>query len=639
LALFLILAACSVIVKAQDDFVKPGPDLEMEGIPPIPKSLANDVRRYTYIYGLPLAGWAPDKREIWIKGISQFSYISSIGSPGEKPKTIKHILGLGIYDIYIQPQGNYLIYNQDKDGTEKYQMHLFNLQNGKSNLLSDSNTRDTEFVWSNNGEQVVYSSTAGSKGVSLYLISPLKPESKRLLVESGDNYLKAYDWSSDDKLVVYCEFMSVDASKLWVINIETGVKTLLSEQSSNEVYYSTPQFSKDGKGVYVRTNRRSEVTRIAYINLGTRRYEFLNMDGEWDVEEFQVSPNGKSIAILVNEDGVSRLYLYDIEVKRKRGIPGLPLGVISGLAWNRTSTDCAFNFKSSNAPNDIYSVAAITGAVERWFQSYSNGMDLDQFPKPELIRWKSFDGRTISGFIYRPSRQYSGKRPVIIDLHGDISGQFRPGYIYADNYLVNDLGVVKIYPNYRGSRGYGKTFVNLDNGFHREDAIKDIGALLDWIKSRPDLDPEKVMVRGASYGGFMALSVTLQYNNKICASIVESGISEWISVINNLDVNFRDLWRAEYGDERDPKARDYLQRISPIYSITKNQKPMFLIHGSKDSHVPIQQAEAILSAMKGTQVHIWHLFGKNEGHGFSNFTNWEIKMLAIILFTQEYLIK
>src|SRR5262249_34832981 len=156
------------------------------------------------------------------------------------------------------------------------------------------------------------------------------------------------------------------------------------------------------------------------------------------------------------------------------------------------------------------------------------------------------------------------------------------------------------YPNYRGSRGYGRTFVKLDNGLHREDAIKDIGALLDWIKLRPDLDPEKVMVRGASYGGFMALSVALQYNSRIRASIVESGISEWISVINNLDVNFRDIWRAEYGDERDPKARAYLMRISPIYSITQNQKPMFLIHGSKDSRVPVQQAEAILSAMKET---------------------------------------
>src|SRR5262249_43077211 len=213
-ALLIVIMARSVVVKAQDEFVKPGPDLEMGGIPPIPKSLAKDVGRYTHIYGLPLAGWAPDKREIWIKSISQFSYLSSISSPGEKPKSIKHILGLGIYDIYIQPQGDYLIYNQDKDGTEKYQMHLFDLHNGKTTLLSDSNARDTEFVWSNNGEQLAYSSTAGGKGVSLYLIKPLKPESKRLLVKSDDNYLKAYDWSPDDKLVAYCEFMSMGASRI-----------------------------------------------------------------------------------------------------------------------------------------------------------------------------------------------------------------------------------------------------------------------------------------------------------------------------------------------------------------------------------------------------------------------------------------
>lgn len=639
LALFLLIAVCSVAVKAQDEFIKVGPDLEMSGIPPIPKSLADSVRRYTHIYGLPLAGWAPGKRELWLKSVSQHIMISSISSPGEKPKMIKHVFGSGIYDIYIQPQGHYLIYNQDKDGTEKYQMYLYSLQNGKSILLSDGNGRDTEFVWSNNGEQVVYSSTAGGKGVSLYLITPLKPESKRLLVKSDDSYLKAFAWSPDDKLVAYCEYFSMYAARLWVINIETGVKTLLSDQSSNEDYYDIPQFSKDGQGIYVMTSHRSEVTRIAYVPLGTRRYEFLNADERWDVEDFQLSPDRKLATFSINEDGVSRLYLYDIATRRKKAVSGLPPGIISGLAWNSASTDCAFNFKASNTPNDIYSVAVATGTVEKWYQSYSNRMDVDQFPKPTLIRWKSFDGRTISGFMYQPSRQYLGKRPVIIDLHGGISEQFRPGYIYADNYLVNELGVVKIYPNYRGSGGYGKTFAKLDNGLRREDSIKDIGALLDWIKLQPNLDLEKVMVQGASYGGFMAMSVALRYNNRIRASIVESGISEWISAINNIEVNFRDIWRTEYGNEREPRVRDYLIRISPLYKIKQNQKPMLLIHGRNDPRVSIQQAEAVLSAMKETQVPIWYLFGKNEGHSFRNFASWEIKILAIILFVQEYLVR
>src|SRR5215510_770602 len=320
-ALLIVIMALSVVVKAQDEFVKPGPDLEMGGIPPIPKSLANDVRRYTHIYGLPLAGWAPDKREIWIKAISQLSYISSISSPGEKPKMIKYIPRPGIYDIYIQPQGHYLIFNQDKDGNEKYQMHLYDIQSGKITLLSDSNARDTEFVWSNSGEQVVYSSNAGGNGsISLYLINPLKPESKRLLVKSDGNYLKAYAWSPDDKLVVYCEFTATDASKLWAVNVETCVKTLLSGQSSGEDYYNLPLFSKDGKGIYVKTNYRSEVNRIAYVDLETKRYEFLKTDEKWDVEEFQISTDGKHIAFSVNEDGVSRLYLYDIATKGKRAV-------------------------------------------------------------------------------------------------------------------------------------------------------------------------------------------------------------------------------------------------------------------------------------------------------------------------------
>jgi dipeptidyl aminopeptidase/acylaminoacyl peptidase len=637
---FLIIIICPIFVKAQDEFIKLNADIEVSGVPPIPKSLANDVRRYSFIFGTPLAGWAPDKREIWTKSISSHTVISSIKAPGETSKTHKFISIPGIYDIYIQPQARYLIYNQDKDGTEKYQMYLYDMQNGKTALLSDGAGRDTEFVWSNSGEQVAYSSTAGGKGVSLYLITPLKPESKRLLIKSDDNYLKAYSWSPDDKLLAYCEFKSLESSKLWVINLETGAKTLLSGQSNNESYYTDPQISKDGKGVYVITNYRSEVSRIEYIDLITKRHKFLNADEKWGVEEFQISPDGKQIAFLTNEDGISRLYLYDIATKRKKAISDLPLGVMSNLKWNNASTDCAFNFKSSNAPNDVYSVSVATGTVERWVKSFSNKMDLDQFPKPELIRWKSFDGRTISGFMYQPPRQYSGKRPVMIYLHGGPNDQVRPEFIYADNYLVNDLGIVRIYPNFRGSTGYGKTFEKLDNGFHREDSIKDIGALLDWIKSQPYLDPERVLVHGASYGGFLALSVAIRYGDRIRASIVEYGISEWISFISNPDINvsFRDIWRAEYGDERDPKVRDYLVRLSPLNSIKQNQRPIFLLHGSKDPRVPIQQAEAIVSEMRQTHVPVWCFFGKNEGHGFRNFYIWEARTLAIILFTKEYLI-
>src|SRR5262249_34814901 len=233
-------------------------------------------------------------------------------------------------------------------------------------------------------------------------------------------------------------------------------------------------------------------------------------------------------------------------------------------------------------------------------QCYSNSMDMDKFPTPELIRWKSFDGKIISGFIYRPSRPYPGKRPVIIDLHGGPDEQVRPGFIYADNYIVNDLGVVKIYPNYRGSRGYGKTFRNLDDGLRRGDAVKDIGALLDWIRSQPELDPDRVLVDGASYGGFMALSVAVQYDDRIRASIVESGTSELLSFLNKADAKFRDIRRAEYGDERNQIVRDYLIRLSPLYGVKQIHKPMLLIHGSQDPRVPIRQAESVLAAMSET---------------------------------------
>jgi len=628
-------------VSAQSDAITPPEGIETEGIPKIPSSLAHQLKRYTGAYGLPLAGWHPDKRELWVKGISSATWVSRIESPDAVQKPWLYLSFGGVYDVYFQPQAKYLIYNRDTDGDESFQMYLYNIENRSSTRLSEGKSRNTEFVWSNSGENVAYSfSPAKGQGVSLSLINPFDPKSNRLLAESTGNYLKAYDWSPDDKEVVFCEFISNTQSKLWLINVATSEKRLLLGKIDKESgYFSNPRFSKDGKGIYLITDCDSDVRYLAYLNLADAKLRNLTAETKWDVDEFRLSPDGKTIAFVINEDGVSRPYLLDTGSGQRKAVASLPVGIISGLIWHKNSTDLAFNFKSPRTPNDVYSINAVTMKSERWSKSVADGVDTEKLSQPELVRWKSFDGRMISGFIYRPPATFTGKRPVIIDIHGGPEEQYRPEYGYDDNYFMSELGVVKIYPNVRGSSGFGKAFLRLDDGQRRENAVKDIGALLDWIKTQPDLDADRVMLLGGSYGAYLALSSAVHYSNRIRGVVSESGVSNLASFVANTEGWRRDVQRAEYGDERDTKIRAFLEKTAPLNNVQKIKKPLLIIHGKNDPRNPVSEAEAMVQAAKKAGIPVWYLLAKDEGHGFAKTPNRNYKLYTTILFVKEFLLK
>lgn len=636
----VVVLLLAVTIGVQGQFISPGKNIDALGVPPIPSSLAREIQPYKGIYGLPLAGWNPLRKEIYLKGLSSVTWISRVASPGVTPETSSvYIQSSGIYDVYFQPQGKYLAYTRDANGNESFQLYLYEIRGGSSTLLSDGKSRNTEPVWSNAGDRIVYSSTpSGAEGVNLRLLNPFDPKTDRLLEKSSGSYLKAYDWSPDDKGIVYCDFTSNTASTLWLIDVTTGKKVLLSEKSDTPELYDFPQFSKDGKRVYVVTDHDSDFRRLAYIDLASRKIGYVPSAGQWDVEEFQLAPDGRTVAFITNEDGPSKLHLFDLLDGKEHDAPQLPVGIISDPKWNRDSTDLAFNLKSPRSPNDVYSVNVRTAKVEHWATSVKNGLDTSKFSQPELIHWQSFDKRTLSGFLYRPSEKFKGKRPVIIDIHGGPEEQYRPGFLYEYNYLLNELGVAKIYPNVRGSSGYGKAFLSLDNGVRRDDAVKDIGALLDWIKTQPDLDAERVLIEGVSYGGYLALSTACAYGDRIRATISESGIANLASFVEHTEGWRRDLQRAEFGDERDPKFREFMERTAPLNNAQKIKKPLLIIQGQNDPRVPAGDAERLVAATKD-RVPVWYILAKDEGHGFVKQANRDYRMHASILFVKEFLLK
>ena len=324
--------------------------------------------------------------------------------------------------------------------------------------------------------------------------------------------------------------------------------------------------------------------------------------------------------------------------------PPLPAVDIFALRFHRDPKQglLAFNVAGARSPSDVYtwSTAGGKNTVTRWTASETGGIPAKQFVEPELVKWKSFDGKEITGFLYKPDpAKFAGKRPVIINIHGGPEAQYRPGYLGRNNYFINELGCAIVFPNVRGSEGYGKTFLKLDNGFKREDSYKDISALLDWIPSRPELDAGKVMVTGGSYGGFMTLAVASNYADRIRCALDVVGPSNFVTFLKNTESYRRDLRRVEYGDERDPKMAEFLERIAPLNNAQKITKPLFVVQGANDPRVPKTEAEQIVATLKKQSTPVWFLMAKDEGHGFAKKKNADFQFYSTVQFMREFLLK
>jgi len=320
-------------------------------------------------------------------------------------------------------------------------------------------------------------------------------------------------------------------------------------------------------------------------------------------------------------------------------LPKLPSGVIGGLRWQHDSRELGFSLANARGPGDVYSIDVPSGKLARWTSS-ETAVKTDGFPEAELVKWKSFDGREISGFLYRPpAAKFPGKRPVMVVIHGGPEGQSQPTFLGRSNYYLNELGIALIFPNVRGSTGYGKTFSLLDNGLKREDSYKDIEALFNWIDGQAYLDSGRIAVTGGSYGGHMTLAVSAFYSNRIKCSVDLVGMSNLVTFLEHTEAYRRDLRRVEYGDERDAKMREFLEKIAPMNHVDQIKKPMLVIAGKNDPRVPVSESVQIVAALKNGGTPVWYLMAKDEGHGFRRKANQDFQFYATVEFLTEYLLK
>jgi dipeptidyl aminopeptidase/acylaminoacyl peptidase len=628
-------------VLAQQTVVPPPENLVLDGVPPVPASVVDLAGRYNENRSAFPTDWHPQRRELLIGTRFANTFQAHLVKMPAGARQQLTFFNEPVYGGKFQPtSGDYLVFQKDIGGGEWYQLYRYDLNTGNSTLLTDGKSRNLMGPWSTRGDRIAYTSTRRTgQDTDVWVINPLDVKSDRLLTKLNGGGWEPADWSPDDSKLLVVEGISVNETYLWLFDTATGEKTELTPRNAAEkVAYSNARFSKDGKGVYFTSDKDSEFQRLAYLDFSTKQTKVLTGGIPWDVDEFALSWDGRKIAFLTNEDGLSTLHLLDTATGNELPVPKLPIGLVSGLLWHKNNRDIAFALSSASSSGDCYSLDVTTGKLDRWTYS-ETAVKTDRFREPELVRWKSFDGKTISGFLYRPPAKFTGQRPVLIEIHGGPEGQSRPGFLGPWNYFVNELGIAIILPNVRGSTGYGKTFTKLDNGFLREDSYKDINALFDWIATRPDLDATRIAVTGGSYGGHMTLAVSTFYSDRIRCSIDVVGMSNLVTFLEHTEGYRRDLRRVEYGDERDPKMREFLERIAPMNNIEKIKKPMMVVAGKNDPRVPVSESDQIVAGLKKQGTPVWYVMAKDEGHGFQKKTNQDYEFYADVEFLQEFLLK
>jgi dipeptidyl aminopeptidase/acylaminoacyl peptidase len=614
-------------------------NLAIEGIPEIPSELQDRLRRYQSARSAAFAGWTPDGRVTVSTRFGNTNQLHVVDRPMGARRQITFFdepVNNGSWSPTGARKG--VIYTRDAGGDENFQLEYLDPAAGSPVRLTDGRGRASSGVWSPDGTRHAFSWTARTGVASdIYADDPLDRMQPQLVYEAPGPGWAAVDWSPDGKSLLLIRFVSVNETYLYVYDLAS--RALKEVQPAKVKAARGGLFSRDGKGVYITSDLGTEFRTLRYVDLATGKE--TDLTGEvihWEIEDVALSRDGRYLAYVVNEEGASKLGVMDLVQHADLVPPELPFGVIGSIGFDPGGKRLAFGMQTPTAPSDVFVWTLADGALERWTESELGPVDAKSMAAPALVRYPTFDTvngkpREIPAWVYKPAGP--GPHPVLISIHGGPEGQAQPVFSMNVQQWAAELGYAVILPNVRGSSGYGKTYVALDNGMKREDSVKDIGALLDWIATQSDLDAKRIVVTGGSYGGYMVLATMTHYNDRLRGAIDIVGISNFVTFLESTAEYRRDLRRPEYGDERDPEMRAFLERISPLNNAGKINKPMLIVQGQNDPRVPVTESEQMVAKIRANGGEVWFLVGLNEGHGFQKRDNVDYYQWAVALFLEK----
>jgi dipeptidyl aminopeptidase/acylaminoacyl peptidase len=618
-------------------------NLIYESIPPRDTQLAEHLGLYRQSRQATFLDWLPDGSMLVATRFGDVEQVHRIATP------------LGMREqltFYPDPvsaaraprvaatngQANAFVFLKDQGGDENAQLYYYSSSANVQQLTKGKFLHGSP-VWSHDGKRVAfYGNERDGISYDVYVADVGGSTNAPRLVAGGQqDTWYPLDWSPDDRKLLLWKYVSINESYLYIADVYTGTITSVDE-SGHKVGIKTAKFAPDGRGIYLASDEDGEFAQLRYVDPVSHEVRKLTDKIPWDIEDFDVSNDGRYIAYVANEDGRSKLTILDTIGKLEQSPPGVPDGRVVNVTFDKTGRRLAFSAESAQSPRDVYVYDLSHNALERWTRSEVGPLDVGSFVPAELVRYPTWDRvaggqRMISAYMYRP--RGNGPHPVVIDIHGGPESQSRAGWNPFVQFLVNELGYAVIQPNVRGSSGYGKTFLKLDNGVLREDAVKDIGSLIVWLGLQPMFDRDHVAVMGGSYGGYMALATLAAYGDRLKGGIDEVGISNFVSFLENTAPYRRELRRAEYGDESDPRMRAFLNQISPVNKVALIRRPLLVVEGLNDPRVPPNEAQQIVWRMRSKGAEVWYLAAKDEGHGFRKKANEDVYLETVAMFLNK----
>ncbi len=670
-ALTLVVAGCTTVptiaptaapttppaTSTAGAVLPPNPNLLVQGIPPITQQLVLSVQAYTDFRGHSFVEWHPRQRHMLVahrKAGDNLAQLYLLRSPLAEPEQLTKDDEPVTEGTFEPKEGRYLVFERSSGGNEAGQLFRLDLADGRPSgepvLLTNPDERHDTVGWLERSGQLLYTAvpldrtaqggTRAQVTTSYWVMDPANPAAKRKLAELPGGGWFGGSVSPDDKQMAVIRYLSANESQIWLIDLASGERRQLLPAPGHtlKATHFAGEFTPDGQSLDFFSDRAGEFREAMRLNLASGEVKRISSHVPWDVSGGDVTRDGATMALTFNVDGRDELRLLDGRTLQETPQPQLPAGSVNSSEFHPQLNSLALGLDSAQGPNQLFALDLASGRVQQWTRAHAApGVNMASFGEQTVVRWPSFDGRSISGLLNLPPAKFTGRRPVIIDIHGGPEAQARLGFMGRDNYYLNEMGIAIIQPNVRGSSGFGKTFLTLDNGRLREDSVKDIGALLDWIKTQPNLDASRVLVMGGSYGGYMALAVSTHYADRIAGAINIVGISDFVTFLESTESYRRDLRRVEYGDERDPAMRAFLKQISPLTNAGKISKPLFVVQGKNDPRVPYTEAEQIVAKARANGTPVWYLRADNEGHGFRRKENADYFFFSAVKFTEKVL--
>lgn len=620
-----------------------------ENVPEIPDALIERLNRYQNTRGAGVSGWTGDGCLVVATRFAETNQAHRVCQPlGMREQLTFHAERINVGAT--APAGSGLegfVYGRDIGGDEFWQLYWYDLATREETLLTDGGrTRNQGPLFSPDGRRFAYSSNArNGTDTDVWVMDFASREARPVVTEGGS--WSALDFSPDGTRLLVSRYVSINESYPGEVDLATGELRMFPVEGERAGFGGFA-YAPDGNGVFYVSDEpidgREQEFRTLRLHVPGGPPRSISGHIPWDVRGFEIAHDGRHLAYATNEDGIARLHVLRLPELVPVALPELPVGVFGGARFSPDGRRLAISLNTATSPSDAYVIDLEDATLERWTRSEVGGLDSDAFVAPSLVRYPTFDEvdgapRTIPAFYYRPAGPApAGGYPVVVNIHGGPEAQALPTFNPGFQFLANELGVAVLVPNVRGSSGYGKTWLQLDNGVLREDSVKDIGALLDWIAQQPELDADRIGVTGGSYGGYMVLASLMHYSDRIRAGINIVGISDFATFLRNTEDYRRDLRRAEYGDERDPEIAAFFEEISPLNNAHRIAAPLFVAHGRNDPRVPYTEAEQIVEAVRGNGYPVWFLMFDDEGHGFARKSNADYFGAAAVLFWQRHLI-